>query len=209
MLYANTSHVYVCVGTASLDLINNLDSSFLDYFPLHKYERSFRSRSVSRFFAGLFVKVLSLVFVWVFSGFLRFSCGSRTTGKPKQNPEITTRKQKEKDGETKRNQGKPGKRKTTSPPQLAIQRRAAPSRCQSLPRVFSNPPFWVRSWPALSAFVQPPSSSSIDIIRHVTWYSRRSVLLYSAGVIHSLDLSNGSLAHSANHGRANVAACGL
>lgn len=48
-----------------------------------------------------------------------------------------------------------------------------------------------------------------DIIRHVTWYSRRSVLLYSAGVIHSLDLSNGSLAHSANHGRANVAACGL
>ena len=74
----------------------------------------------SRFFAGLFVKVLSLVFVWVFSGFLRFSCGSRTTGKPKQNPEITTRKQKEKDGETKRNQGKPGKRKTTSPPFFSL-----------------------------------------------------------------------------------------
>ena len=28
VLYANTSHAYVCVGVASLDLINNLDSSF-------------------------------------------------------------------------------------------------------------------------------------------------------------------------------------
>ena len=30
------------------------------------------------------------------------------------------------------------------------------------PGYFPIPPFWVRSWPALSAFVQPPSSSSIE-----------------------------------------------